>query len=68
MAMTCETTMQSTTILGLVTTFHSACFMTASPSSGWRGFHLWVGPQVKTPPEGEVSEIGQAIAFASAMT
>ena len=40
----------------------------ASPSSGWRGFHLWVGPQVKTPPEGEVFENGQAIALASATT
>ena len=35
---------------------------------GLRGFHLWVGPQVKTPPEGEAFEDGQANTLAIAMT
>ena len=35
---------------------------------GLRGFHLWVGPQVKTPPEGEAFEVGQANTLAIAMT
>ena len=66
--MSCEITMHSKTIFKLVTTFHSACFMAASLSSDWRGFHLRVCPQVKTPPEGEALDDGQAIALAIAMT
>src|SRR3990172_3479654 len=49
MTMTCETTMHSTMIFRLVTTFQSACFIAASPSSGWRGVSLLGWPTGENP-------------------
>ena len=67
MSINCETIMQSRMIFGFVTTFHNACFMTASFK--WlAGFSPLGWPTGENPARRRGFHGGHAIALAIAMT